>query len=172
MFLVRVVHGPVYASSSRTVQVWRAHWTLAQAQEHRSAGRLDAAELLYRQVLSIRPDDPEALDGLRATTHWIAAGLLAAAHPDVEVDPDVLYVDNGQILTSAGAAAGLALCLHMIRSDMLVDLGASSKLNAEWAFLSLLRDEGRRAADAFLTAHGGDLGRRSTLDIDRLLEGV
>jgi NTE family protein len=62
--------------------------------------------------------------------------------------------------------------VHMINSDMLVELGASSKLNAEWAFLSLLRDEGRRAADAFLTAHGKDLGRRSTLDIDRLLEGV
>ena len=62
--------------------------------------------------------------------------------------------------------------VHMIHSDMLVELGASSKLNAEWAFLSLLRDEGRRAADAFLAAHGGDLGRRSTLDIDRLLEGV
>ncbi|WP_329126733.1 GlxA family transcriptional regulator [Streptomyces sp. NBC_01465] len=57
------------------------------------------------------------LDGLRATTHWIAADLLAATHPDVTVDPDVLYVDNGQILTSAGAAAGLDLCLHMIRSD-------------------------------------------------------
>ena len=62
--------------------------------------------------------------------------------------------------------------VHMIRSDMLVELGASSKLNAEWAFLTLLRDEGRRAADAFLAAHGEDLGRRSTLDIDRLLEGV
>lgn len=57
------------------------------------------------------------LDGLRATTHWIAAGLLAQAHPAIEVDPDVLYVDNGQILTSAGAAAGLDLCLHMIRRD-------------------------------------------------------
>ncbi|EFH30842.1 AraC family transcription regulator [Streptomyces pristinaespiralis ATCC 25486] len=57
------------------------------------------------------------LDGLRATTHWVAADLLAAGHPDVEVDPDVLYVDNGQILTSAGAAAGLDLCLHMIRRD-------------------------------------------------------
>jgi NTE family protein len=62
--------------------------------------------------------------------------------------------------------------IHMIHSDMLVELGSSSKLNAEWAFLSLLRDEGRRAADAFLAAHGGDLGQRSTLDIDRLLEGV
>ncbi|GJF31133.1 AraC family transcriptional regulator [Kitasatospora sp. NE20-6] len=57
------------------------------------------------------------LDGLRATTHWIAADALAAARPAVEVDPDVLYVDNGQILTSAGAAAGLDLCLHMIRRD-------------------------------------------------------
>ncbi|MFJ4340026.1 GlxA family transcriptional regulator [Streptomyces sp. NPDC088915] len=57
------------------------------------------------------------LDGLRATTHWQAAGLLAALHPEVDVDPDVLYVDNGRILTSAGAAAGLDLCLHMIRRD-------------------------------------------------------
>ncbi|GGS46928.1 helix-turn-helix domain-containing protein [Streptomyces griseoviridis] len=57
------------------------------------------------------------LDGLRATTHWVAAGLLAARYPEVEVDPDVLYVDNGQILTSAGAAAGLDLCLHLIRRD-------------------------------------------------------
>ncbi|MFF4778669.1 GlxA family transcriptional regulator [Microtetraspora fusca] len=57
------------------------------------------------------------LSGLRATTHWAGAGLLAAAYPDIEVDPDVLYVDNGQILTSAGAAAGLDLCLHLIRRD-------------------------------------------------------
>ncbi|MFE5896203.1 GlxA family transcriptional regulator [Streptomyces sp. NPDC056488] len=57
------------------------------------------------------------LDGLRVTTHWQAAGLLAALHPDVDVDPDVLYVDNGRFLTSAGAAAGLDLCLHMIRRD-------------------------------------------------------
>ncbi|MVZ98977.1 helix-turn-helix domain-containing protein [Actinomadura sp. LD22] len=57
------------------------------------------------------------LDGLRATTHWLAADDLAAAHPDIDVDPDVLYVDNGRILTSAGAAAGLDLCLHMIRRD-------------------------------------------------------
>jgi NTE family protein len=62
--------------------------------------------------------------------------------------------------------------VHLIRSEMLVELGSSSKLNAEWAFLCLLRDEGRRAADAFLAAHGDDLGRRSTLPIDRLLEDV
>ncbi|MFD8277049.1 GlxA family transcriptional regulator [Streptomyces flaveolus] len=57
------------------------------------------------------------LDGLRVTTHWRAAEMLAALHPDVDVDPDVLYVDNGQFLTSAGAAAGMDLCLHMIRRD-------------------------------------------------------
>jgi transcriptional regulator GlxA family with amidase domain len=57
------------------------------------------------------------LDGLRATTHWAAAAQLAAAFPAVTVDPDVLYVDNGQLLTSAGAAAGLDLCLHLIRRD-------------------------------------------------------
>ncbi|GAA2711289.1 GlxA family transcriptional regulator [Actinoplanes palleronii] len=57
------------------------------------------------------------LDGLRATTHWLAASDLAARHPQIEVDPGVLYVDNGQFLTSAGAAAGLDLCLHLIRRD-------------------------------------------------------
>jgi transcriptional regulator GlxA family with amidase domain len=57
------------------------------------------------------------LNGHRATTHWLGAAALAAAHPQIEVDPDVLYVDNGQFLTSAGAAAGLDLCLHLIRRD-------------------------------------------------------
>ncbi len=55
------------------------------------------------------------LDGLRATTHWLAAPDLARRHPRVTVDPNVLYVDNGQFLTSAGAAAALDMCLHMIR---------------------------------------------------------
>ena len=57
------------------------------------------------------------LDGLRATTHWAAAKNLSRLYPEVEVDADVLFVDNGQVLTSAGAAAGLDLCLHMIRQD-------------------------------------------------------
>lgn len=57
------------------------------------------------------------LDGRRATTHWHEAPLLAAAFPRVTVDPAVLYVDEGQILTSAGVAAGLDLCLHVIRRD-------------------------------------------------------
>lgn len=57
------------------------------------------------------------LDGLRATTHWVAARDLAEMYPAVTVDPNVLYVDNGQFLTSAGAAAAIDMCLHMIRRD-------------------------------------------------------
>lgn len=58
------------------------------------------------------------LDGLSATTHWFAADELARRYPSVRVRPDVLYVDNGQILTSAGAAACLDMCLHLIRRDL------------------------------------------------------
>jgi len=59
--------------------------------------------------------------------------------------------------------------MHRIMSDTLAGFGASSKLNAEWAFVSLLKEEGRKSADAFLAAQGRDLGRRSTTDIDALL---
>jgi NTE family protein len=62
--------------------------------------------------------------------------------------------------------------VHRIASDALLDLGYSSKLLAEWAFFCMLRDEGRKAATAFLDAHGKDLGVRSTLDLDALLEGI
>jgi NTE family protein len=62
--------------------------------------------------------------------------------------------------------------IHRISSDLMVELGYSSKLNAEWEFLCMLRDEGRRAGDAFLTTHHDDLGRRSTFDLDELLKGV
>ncbi|TDC08463.1 helix-turn-helix domain-containing protein [Streptomyces sp. 8K308] len=57
------------------------------------------------------------LDGKRATTHWAHTEALASRYPRVEVDPDVLYVDNGSVLTSAGKAAAMDLCLHLIRLD-------------------------------------------------------
>lgn len=65
-----------------------------------------------------------ALDGLKATTHWMGAAELARRHPRIEVDPNVLYVDNGQVLTSAGAAAGLDLCLHLVRRDLGAEIAA------------------------------------------------
>ncbi|WP_020140973.1 helix-turn-helix domain-containing protein [Streptomyces sp. 351MFTsu5.1] len=57
------------------------------------------------------------LDGRRATTHWAHTRELARRHPTVTVDPDVLYVDNGDVLTSAGKAAAMDLCLHLVRLD-------------------------------------------------------
>ncbi|MEV6523999.1 helix-turn-helix domain-containing protein [Longispora sp. NPDC051575] len=57
------------------------------------------------------------LDGRRATTHWRYADLLARRYPLVSVDPDVLYVDEGDVITGAGSAAGLDVCLHLVRAD-------------------------------------------------------
>jgi AraC family transcriptional regulator, transcriptional activator FtrA len=57
------------------------------------------------------------LDGRRATTHWDSTERLARRYPRVSIDPSVLYVDEGSVLTSAGVAAGLDLCLHVIRRD-------------------------------------------------------
>jgi AraC family transcriptional activator FtrA len=57
------------------------------------------------------------LDGRRATTHWAGAAELQAQFPRVQVDSDVLYIDHGDVATSAGAGAGIDLCLHLVRND-------------------------------------------------------
>lgn len=57
------------------------------------------------------------LDGKCATTHWRYADALQARFPALKVDPNVLYIDEGDVLTSAGSAAGLDLCLHIVRND-------------------------------------------------------
>jgi transcriptional regulator GlxA family with amidase domain len=80
------------------------------------------------------------LDGRRATTHWKATATLAALHPAVDVDPDALYVDEGPILTSAGAAAGMDLCLHMIRCDFGAAVAAET---ARAAVMALERPGGQ-----------------------------
>src|SRR5947209_5180880 len=64
------------------------------------------------------------LDGRRATTHWVATALLAERFPAIEVDPDALYVDEEDVLTSAGVAAGLDLSLHIVRRDHGADVAA------------------------------------------------
>ncbi|WP_411080024.1 GlxA family transcriptional regulator [Streptomyces sp. cmx-18-6] len=58
------------------------------------------------------------LDGRRATAHWMHTAQLAARYPKVQVDDSVLYVDDGDVLTSAGLTAGLDLCLHLVRRDL------------------------------------------------------
>ncbi|WP_109525416.1 MULTISPECIES: GlxA family transcriptional regulator [Nocardia] len=72
------------------------------------------------------------LDERRATTHWMVASELAADYPRVRVDPAVLFVDEESVLTSAGAAAGLDLCLHIVRRDF------GSALAADMARLSVM----------------------------------
>jgi NTE family protein len=63
--------------------------------------------------------------------------------------------------------------IHRIASDRMLELGYSSKLNAEWAFLTMLRDEGHRTADTFLKEHGDALGHReTTIDFEELLTGI
>jgi AraC family transcriptional regulator, transcriptional activator FtrA len=65
------------------------------------------------------------LDGRRATTHWAYADELQARYPAVKVDPSVLYVDEGDVLTSAGVAAGVDLCLHLVALDHGSDAAAA-----------------------------------------------
>jgi len=81
------------------------------------------------------------LDGLAATTHWLVAPELARRFPGIAVNPDVLYVDNGAVLTSAGAAAGLDLCLHLVRRDF----GAETAARAARAAVMPLERAGGQA---------------------------
>jgi NTE family protein len=62
--------------------------------------------------------------------------------------------------------------IHLVRNEIMSKLGYSSKLNAEWEFISMLREEGRQAADAFLADNSDNIGKRSSVDLDILLQGV
>jgi len=80
------------------------------------------------------------LEGRRATTHWAFADQLARAFPAIEVDPDILYVDDGDVLTSAGLSAGLDLCLHVVRGDRGADAATAI---ARWNVVAPHRDGGQ-----------------------------
>ena len=80
------------------------------------------------------------LDGRRATTHWGFCAPLAEEFPAVEVDPDVLYVDGGDVLTSAGLSAGMDLCLHVVRGDLGADAATAI---ARWNVVPPHRDGGQ-----------------------------
>jgi len=80
------------------------------------------------------------LDGRRATTHWLAAPLLARRYPAVEVDASVLFVDHGSIVTSAGSSAGLDMCLHLVRRDHGQAVAAEA---ARMAVAPLVREGGQ-----------------------------
>ena len=98
------------------------------------------------------------LDGLAATTHWVAADRLAGLYPRIDVRPNVLYVDNGRLLTSAGAAAGLDLCLHMIRRDH------GSAVAADAARLSVMPLEREGGQAQFIVHDAPPVPRGSALE--------
>ena len=101
------------------------------------------------------------LDGKRATTHWVAADLFRATYPAVDLHPDVLYVDEGQILTSAGASAGVDLCLHMVQRDYGVAVAASA---AKLAVAPLHRSGGQAQFIVRNTLPFNTIGKRTELD--------
>jgi len=101
------------------------------------------------------------LDGKRATTHWLAADLFRATYPDVDLDPDVLYVDEGQVLTSAGASAGMDLCLHMVARDYGAAVAADA---ARLAVAPLHRSGGQAQFILRNTAPAKHIAERTELD--------
>lgn len=101
------------------------------------------------------------LNGRRATTHWMAADAFRAAFPAVHLDPDVLYVDEGQVLTSAGASAGLDLCLHMVARDHGAAVAADS---ARMAVAPLHRSGGQAQFILRNRAATGPLAEHTRLD--------
>lgn len=100
------------------------------------------------------------LDGRRATTHWRYADELARRYPRIEVDPGALYVDEGPVLTSAGSAAGLDLCLHMVRRD---HGAAVANSVARRLVLAPHREGGQRQFVATPVARRAEPGRLTAL---------
>ncbi|MYM73454.1 transcriptional regulator FtrA [Duganella sp. FT134W] len=131
-----VEQGPIRAAGGITVQAPYAPELLTLADTIIIPGWRDAGELPPPQLLTwLRAAHARGarlcsicsgvfvlaaaglLDGQRATTHWRYAERLAQRYPLIEVQPDHLYVDNGQVITAAGSAAGLDMLLHLVRRD-------------------------------------------------------
>ncbi|WP_419995832.1 GlxA family transcriptional regulator [Streptomyces boninensis] len=124
-FTINVDHGTEALAEADTVIIPASH----ESDEAFTDGRLPAD--LAAALARVRPDARIAsictgasvlaaaglLDGRRATTHWRYAETFQRMFPAVRLDPEVLYVDDGRILTSAGVASGTDLCLHLVRRD-------------------------------------------------------
>lgn len=121
-FSVDVPHGPDVLARADTVVVPASH----------ALDDVDEDDVVTPDLLAaVRPDARVAsictgafalaraglLDGRRATTHWLSAERFRRAFPQVDLHPDVLFTEDGRVFTSAGEAAGIDLCLHLIRSD-------------------------------------------------------
>lgn len=123
-FVIPISQGPEAIAEADTVVV------TASSAEYEAAGRPLTPPVAQAMAL-VRPGTRIAsictgafvlaavglLDGRRATTHWRSADELQRAYPQVLLDPDVLYTEDGDVFTSAGVASGIDLCLHLIRRD-------------------------------------------------------
>ncbi|MDO0927215.1 helix-turn-helix domain-containing protein [Streptomyces sp. TG1A-8] len=124
-FTVHVAHGPQALATADTVIVPASYELGPVYEEGRLTDELSAALALVRpgtRLASICTGvyvlaAAGRLDGRPATTHWAEAERLQRMFPRIRVDADVLFVDDGDVLTSAGVAAGIDLCLHMVRRD-------------------------------------------------------
>ncbi|WP_245996360.1 GlxA family transcriptional regulator [Streptomyces armeniacus] len=124
-FTVNVEHGPEALAEADTVIVPASHEPDEPFTKGGLGPQLAAALALVRPGARIASICTGAfvlaaaglLDGRRATTHWSSCERLQKLFPEVRVDPDVLYVADGPILTSAGVASGIDLCLHIVRED-------------------------------------------------------
>ncbi|MFC9176528.1 MULTISPECIES: helix-turn-helix domain-containing protein [Streptomyces] len=124
-YAILVEHGPEALATADTVVI-PASWELGPVfEEGRLTEELAAALALIRpgtRMVSICTGSyvlaaAGYLDGRPATTHWSSADHFQRTFPQVRVDPDVLFIDDGDVLTSAGVAAGIDLCLHLVRRD-------------------------------------------------------
>ena len=124
-FAVDVEHGPEALATADTVVVPSSYEGGPMFDEGRTTPEVAAAFAHVRpgtRLVSICIGAfvlaaTGALDGRPATTHWVDAERFARVYPRVRLRPDVLYVDDGDVLTSAGVAAGIDLCLHLVRRD-------------------------------------------------------
>ncbi|MFE7463313.1 GlxA family transcriptional regulator [Streptomyces sp. NPDC057499] len=124
-FTIGVEHGPEALATADTVVIPASHELGPVRSEGRLTDELAAAFALIRpgtRLVSICTGSyvlaaSGRLDGRPATTHWWHADHFQQLFPAVRVDPDVLFIDDGDVLTSAGVAAGIDLCLHIVRRD-------------------------------------------------------
>jgi AraC family transcriptional regulator, transcriptional activator FtrA len=105
------------------------------------------------------------LEGRRATTHWMYADRLHARYPDIDLDPDVLYVVDGDVMTSAGTAAGIDLCLHLVAMDHGVDVAATV---ARRLVMPLFRSGGQAQYVDMPIVAGEENGLAALLDWGRM----
>ncbi len=122
-FSINVEHDLAFADEADLVVITPIPRTAWDRVDERIVGVIQRAAARGAWVLSVCSGSfvvaaAGVLDGRRATTHWRYADTMARMYPEIDVDPNVLYVQDGRIITSAGTAAGLDACLHLLRLEL------------------------------------------------------